>query len=178
MTIGEQIKAWRESAGLSQRELAERLGVRRSAVGNYEAGLRNVSRRQLVKIAAACGIADDAMVRALALPRLEVGLMDTAMQGLVEVAKARELYVDRMRAAAAELAMTGVHESPDMALRHVAPALDPSKGVDHREFEDSKRAAATIVRCERAIRLRALVRAALDAADAADSATIRLCRPS
>ena len=69
MTIGSQVKVWRESAGLSQRELAERIGVTQAAVGNYESERTDVSRERLVQIAAACGVGGDAILAAVGLPQ-------------------------------------------------------------------------------------------------------------
>lgn len=39
-TIGERIKAVRNAAGLTQQEFADRLGISRSNIGNYESGSR------------------------------------------------------------------------------------------------------------------------------------------
>ena len=55
MTTGEKIRAARKKAGLTQTELAERLGVGYSAVGQWELGLRNPKFETLKKISAALG---------------------------------------------------------------------------------------------------------------------------
>lgn len=45
MSFGDQLKKRREELGLSRSELADRLGVSRSAVGNYETGVSAPRRR-------------------------------------------------------------------------------------------------------------------------------------
>ncbi len=49
--IGLRIAAMRKRAGMSQRELARRLGVSASAVGMYEQGRREPSAEKLVRLA-------------------------------------------------------------------------------------------------------------------------------
>ena len=39
MSFGEQLRKRREELGISRAELADRLGVSRSAIGNYETGV-------------------------------------------------------------------------------------------------------------------------------------------
>ena len=39
MSFGEQLRRRREELGISRAELAEKLGVSRSAIGNYETGV-------------------------------------------------------------------------------------------------------------------------------------------
>lgn len=41
MSIGEQIRIRREELGLSQAELAKRIGITQGSVGNYESGVSN-----------------------------------------------------------------------------------------------------------------------------------------
>jgi len=53
-----ELRAVRERAGLSQRELADKLGVPHSWVAKVEAGERRIDVVELVWFAAACG--DDA----------------------------------------------------------------------------------------------------------------------
>lgn len=47
----EIIKSLREKAGMTQTELAERLGVSKSVISAYEKGIRNPSHKNLVQIA-------------------------------------------------------------------------------------------------------------------------------
>lgn len=61
MPVGSRIRALRKSAGLTQRELAESIGLTESAVRNYELGLRTPSDEQLDAMAEAMGVASEAL---------------------------------------------------------------------------------------------------------------------
>lgn len=50
MTIGERISLLRKSLGLNQDEFGKRINVTRSAVSNYEKGLRNIMDRVISDI--------------------------------------------------------------------------------------------------------------------------------
>ena len=56
ITTGEKIRIARTKAGLSQGELADRLDVTRSLIGQYERGVRNPKPSTLQRIADALGI--------------------------------------------------------------------------------------------------------------------------
>ena len=56
MTVGERIREYRKQAGLTQKELGDRLGVSNVHIGQYERGLRNPRLPQLKKIADALDI--------------------------------------------------------------------------------------------------------------------------
>ena len=53
--IGRRVAGWRQSAGLTIRELADRLGWPHTTLGNYESGRRALSIARLYDIAAALG---------------------------------------------------------------------------------------------------------------------------
>lgn len=55
MTIGENIKKAREAAGLTQKELAEKLGISVAMISRWEKGTRNPKMSTLTKIADAIG---------------------------------------------------------------------------------------------------------------------------
>lgn len=57
MTTGEKIKLARQKAGLTQRDLALRMDVTASTVGQYETGIRNPKTSTLLKFAKAIGCA-------------------------------------------------------------------------------------------------------------------------
>jgi transcriptional regulator with XRE-family HTH domain len=55
-TIGDNIKSFRKSAGLSQERLAEATGLHRTYIGGVERGERNISALNISKIAVALKI--------------------------------------------------------------------------------------------------------------------------
>lgn len=78
MTIGSQLVAWRTRAGLTQQQLAERLGVRQSAVGNWESGRNDIGRDVLARIGEVLEVPPVELGEALSLPRsdLEAATLD------------------------------------------------------------------------------------------------------
>lgn len=56
MTLGKRIKAERQKAGMSQKDLAERAGTSAAMIGHYETGYRRPKYDTLSKIATALGI--------------------------------------------------------------------------------------------------------------------------
>lgn len=53
MTMGEIIKKQRQQVGMTQEELAEKLGLKKSAIAKYESGrVQNIKRSTLEKMAA------------------------------------------------------------------------------------------------------------------------------
>lgn len=61
MTVGERIKEARKTAGLTQKELGERLGVSFQAVAQWENNLRNPKIDTLQKIASALNVSVDSL---------------------------------------------------------------------------------------------------------------------
>lgn len=55
-TLGERIRARRKALGISQETLAERSRLHWTFVGQVERGQRNVSLRNLLKLAAGLGV--------------------------------------------------------------------------------------------------------------------------
>lgn len=53
---GEKIKALREKAGMTQTELAEKIGVSKAIISAYEKGIRNPSYKVLTSIAEIFGV--------------------------------------------------------------------------------------------------------------------------
>jgi len=51
LALAKRLKAAREQAGLSQEAVAQKLGLKRPAVSEFEAGRRKVSARELVILA-------------------------------------------------------------------------------------------------------------------------------
>ena len=62
MTAGQNIKAAREAAGISQTELAERIGTTRQQIGKYESGNQDMTLNRLVQIAVALGVDPDELI--------------------------------------------------------------------------------------------------------------------
>ncbi|MGO9557906.1 MAG: helix-turn-helix domain-containing protein [Acidimicrobiales bacterium] len=61
--VGEQIRSAREAAGLSQRELALRMGTSQAAVGRLEAGGVGATLTTLQRVASALGLRVDIELR-------------------------------------------------------------------------------------------------------------------
>lgn len=56
LTIGERIKEAREEKGLTQRQVADRMGVKYQNIGQYERGLRTPKIGTIRRIADALGV--------------------------------------------------------------------------------------------------------------------------
>jgi transcriptional regulator with XRE-family HTH domain len=56
VTVGRNVRIWRMAKGLSQAELANRLGVTFQQVQKYEVGANRIGTGRLVKIAAILGV--------------------------------------------------------------------------------------------------------------------------
>ena len=56
MGVGERIRRWRLIAGITQADLAARLGVSRPAVCQWESGETEPRQTNLEKVAEACGV--------------------------------------------------------------------------------------------------------------------------
>lgn len=62
VTFGERLKAARETAGLSQAEVARKLGITRQAVGQWEAGVATPNPETLAMLADMYGTTVDALL--------------------------------------------------------------------------------------------------------------------
>lgn len=56
MTTGERIKASRKAAGITQKQLADKMGIPYQGIGQWESGKRNPKRDTLIKIADILGV--------------------------------------------------------------------------------------------------------------------------
>ena len=62
MTAGQNIKAAREAAGISQTELAKRIGTTRQQIGKYETDKQDMTLKRLFQIATALCIEPDTLI--------------------------------------------------------------------------------------------------------------------
>jgi transcriptional regulator with XRE-family HTH domain len=65
---GERLKELREKAGLTQTELAEKVGVKRDAVARWEAGAREPGWSNVVALAEALGVTCQAFNESVGIP--------------------------------------------------------------------------------------------------------------
>ena len=63
MTFGAKLKQLRESAGLSEKELADRSGVPFGTLHNYGVGIRKPTLAAAIKLAAALGVTCEAFAK-------------------------------------------------------------------------------------------------------------------
>ncbi len=61
MSLGTRLRRFRKEAGMTQRELAEEIGVSESAVRNYELGIRNPNKANMIALAKALGVSEEAL---------------------------------------------------------------------------------------------------------------------
>lgn len=61
MSIGERIRRYRNDVDMTQRELAEEVGLTESAIRNYERDIRTPSDEQIERIAEALDVSPDAI---------------------------------------------------------------------------------------------------------------------
>lgn len=64
-TIGDQIKAARKSQNITQQELADRIGISRAQLGQWETKSRNPRMKNLSKIASALGMDTEDLIHYL-----------------------------------------------------------------------------------------------------------------
>lgn len=57
--VGSKIKEYRKYFGLSQEELAKKIGVGKTTISNYEVGLRSPKKPQMIKLSEVFGISID-----------------------------------------------------------------------------------------------------------------------
>lgn len=61
MSLGTRLRKFRKEAGLTQRELAGKIGVTESAVRNYELGYRNPNKANMAALAKVLGVTEEAL---------------------------------------------------------------------------------------------------------------------
>ncbi len=93
MSRGERIRRYRKMKGLTQKSLAERIGLAESAVRNYELGLRDPSQETLAALSDALG------VPLSALDDYELSSAREALEGDLRIARQRTLLGRSLMAA-------------------------------------------------------------------------------
>lgn len=78
MGIGENIRRYRKAAGLSQAELAKRIGKTRSAISQYESNTTTPYMYVIDRIANVLGVSPENIVSNTALTAYERELLDVA----------------------------------------------------------------------------------------------------
>ena len=87
--LGSRIAALRRDAGLSQAELAARLGVSPSAMGMYEQGRREPSAQLLVALARELGVTTDFLLTGKAAAPAETDALTSLILSRVAAADRR-----------------------------------------------------------------------------------------
>lgn len=120
-----QLRAAREAAGLTQIELARRLGVSRGAVGNYETDQRPLPMYIAERWAAACGC----RVETLVLPEAEriTRLPSAEVLAIVEALQAQTAEDQRL-CRRIVLALGRAHPLAKLAAGHAADLLERASG--------------------------------------------------
>ena len=88
--LGPRIAALRREAGLSQAELAARLGVSPSAMGMYEQGRREPAAELLVALARELGVSTDFLLTGQAVTRAEANTLTAMILSRVTTADRRQ----------------------------------------------------------------------------------------
>jgi transcriptional regulator with XRE-family HTH domain len=99
--IGHAIRAARFSRGLTQGDLAARIGVTRAAIASYETGRRKILAETLLRIAHLCGqplsfFDPDTSTSATRLATASVSAQQSAIQALVEALELRPDAIPRV----------------------------------------------------------------------------------
>ena len=84
--LGQRIGALRRGQGLSQAQLAERLGISASALGMYEQGRREPSGEMLVALAREFGVTTDYLLTGEIACRMDEESYAKMLTGLVSAA--------------------------------------------------------------------------------------------
>ena len=87
--LGQRIGALRRSKGLSQAELAQRLGISASAMGMYEQGRREPAIQTLVALSRELGVTTDYLLTGKAGSTDDAAAVNQTAQNLAEAAQRR-----------------------------------------------------------------------------------------
>ena len=132
MTIGDNIRAYRKKAGLSQRELGEKIGMSQQQLAQYESNIRTPKADNIKRIADALGVP---MVQ-LAPPEVYTAQMDFFEPVLSEMGKKLPAgYVVRSGSDMEDLWIEypDGDTSKDLSLSDLQTAIN--KAMDYLKFE-------------------------------------------
>ena len=97
--LGERIRELRKARGLTQNELAERLGVTQALIASYESARRSVPLRKLVQLTEVLGVSIEEVVGQAAPRRRKPGPASQLERKLMELEKlprSEQQFVIRM----------------------------------------------------------------------------------
>ncbi|WP_431728648.1 helix-turn-helix domain-containing protein [Verrucosispora sp. TAA-831] len=129
LALGQRVRLLRAERGLTQRELAEAIGLARTSVTNLEAGRQEIGLPVLLRLAAALGVTPGVLVDGLGgstpavMPWLELAHAVTAAERQHRAAADRAWDEHRYNDAIRERATAdGLHEARELHARVVAAA--------------------------------------------------------
>ena len=85
-TLGEVVKSYRQSLGISQEELAQRSGLHRTYISNIEQGVRNPSLSTLSNVAAALNLECSVLVQLVEHRARELASATKALETVLQTA--------------------------------------------------------------------------------------------
>ena len=109
MTVGNRIKNARKTANMTQKELAEKLGISYVNISQYENGSRNPKLDQIEKIAAALGVGVEKLIDITAAARIREQIKNATINHF-EMAKDREAFLHIYNNAFNDKGQRKIHE--------------------------------------------------------------------
>ena len=135
--IGEKIREYRILKGLTQKELAQKIGMGDTTVANYEKGFRTPKKNTLFKLANAFDISIDDLFPPIHSPSISLDTSDTAraisdtVERLEEPRRVIVLDTAKMQLDEQNRAQNDVHE--ELTEYHVFEKLAAGNGYNYME---------------------------------------------
>ena len=135
--IGEKIREYRILKGLTQKELAQKIGMGDTTVANYEKGFRTPKKNTLFKLANAFDISIDDLFPPIHSPSISLDTSDTAraisdtVERLEEPRRVIVLDTAKMQLYEQNRAQNDVHE--ELTEYHVFEKLAAGNGYNYME---------------------------------------------
>ena len=134
MSFGEQLRKRREELGISRAELADRLGVSRSAIGNYETGVSAPKEEVLLRLFDALGVDPNYLYRDAY--RANGGIRSDEEQALLESYRRLSL-AGRQTVHTMVRALEGMQQELEQAQpQQAAPAAAPAASTPVNKKEN------------------------------------------